>query len=134
MTDVAHHTANDRLDQFIPVRKSDILVALLKQGAFKSDDERDKFGRLCDMLAAIAHYHYFKTLERLRGDYYYFSPEVAPHAAFDRDARDRAYANLKQSLEKKCWRRPISLRFPHADIREAHQRRTGLRVGIAAPL
>ena len=32
MTDVAHHTANDGLDQFIPVRKSDILSALVEQG------------------------------------------------------------------------------------------------------
>ena len=59
----------DCFDQFIPVRKGDILAALLTQGAFKSADERDKFGRLCEMLAAIAHYHFFKTLERLRGDY-----------------------------------------------------------------
>jgi len=46
MTDVADRTPNGGLDQFIPVRKSDILSALLKQGAFKSDDERDKFSRL----------------------------------------------------------------------------------------
>ena len=133
MTDVGHHTANDGLDQFIPVRKSDILAALLKQGAFKSDDERDKFSRLCDMLAAIAHYHYFKTLERLRGDYYYFSPEVASRAAFDRDAQDRAYANLRQSLEEVLEEANFT-EIPHADIREAHRRRTGLRVRIAAPL
>src|SRR5208282_2858035 len=133
MTDVAHRTANGGLDQFIPVRKSDILAALLKQGAFKSDDERDKFGRLCDMLAAIAHYYYFKTLERLRGDYYYFGPEVAPHAALEPAARDRAYADLKQSLEQ-VLQAANFVEIPHAEIEEAHRRRSGLRVRIAAPL
>ncbi len=94
MTDVAHRTANDGLDQFIPVRKSDILSALVEQGDCKSDEDRKKFRRLCDMLAAIYHYDYFKMLERLRDDYYYFSPEVAPHAAFDRDV---ARPRLRQS-------------------------------------
>ena len=124
---------SDGFDQFIPVRKSDILAALLEQGAFKSDDERDKFGRLCDMLAAIAHYYYFKTLERLRGDYYYFSPEVAPHAAFEPAARDRAYADLRQSLER-VLQAANFVEIPHAEIREAHRRRSGQRVRIAAPL
>ena len=123
----------DCFDQFIPVRKGDILAALLKQGAFKSADERDKFGRLCEMLAAIAHYHFFKTLERLRGDYYYFSPEVAPHAALDRAGRDRAYADLVRSLGAVLHEANFT-EIPHADIREAHRRRSGLRVKIAAPI
>jgi hypothetical protein len=133
MTMARPNPPSDGFDQFIPVRKSDILAALLKQGALKSDAERDKFGRFSDMLAAIAHYHYFTTLERLRGDYYYFSPEVAPHAAFDRDAHDRAYDNLKHSLEE-VLEEANFIEIPHADIREAHRRRTGLRVKIAAPL
>lgn len=59
MTDVAHRAVNDGLDQFIPVRKSDILSALVEEGACKTDEERKKFRRLCDMLAAIHHYEYF---------------------------------------------------------------------------
>src|SRR6202035_3114771 len=77
MTDVAHRTASDGLDRFIPVRKSDILSALVEEDACKSDEDRERFRRLCDMLAAIYHYEYFQTLERLRNDYYYFSPDVA---------------------------------------------------------
>ena len=30
MTDIQHHTKDDGLDQFVPVRKSDIIDALLK--------------------------------------------------------------------------------------------------------
>ncbi len=57
-------------DRFIPVRKSDILDALIEQGAFIGNEACDKFRRLCEMLASIYHYEYFATLERLRSDYY----------------------------------------------------------------
>jgi hypothetical protein len=133
MTDVAHRAANDGLDQFIPVRKSDIQSALLEQGAFKSDEDRERFRRLCDMLAAIYHYDYFKTLERLRNDYYYFSPEVAPHAALDRASRHRCYDDLVQSLEQVLKDANFTA-LPHAEIGDAHRRRVGHRVEVEAPL
>jgi hypothetical protein len=129
MTDVAHRTANDGLDQFIPVRKSDILSALVEQGDCKSDEDRKKFRRLCDMLAAIYHYDYFQTLERLRNDYYYFGPEVAPHAALERAARERCYVDLVQSLEQ-VLKEANFTELPHADIGDAHRRRAGQRVEV----
>jgi hypothetical protein len=133
MTDVAHHTANDGLDQFIPVRKSDILSALVEQGNFESDEDREKFRRLCDMLVAIFHYDYFQTLERLRNDYYYFSPEVAPHAARDRASRERCYGDLVQSLEQ-VLKEANFTELPHAEVGNAHRRRVGQRVEVEAPL
>ena len=133
MTDVAHHTANDGLDQFIPVRKSDILSALVEQGTFESDEDREKFRRLCDMLAAIFHYDYFQTLERLRNDYYYFSPEVAPHAALDRASRERCYGDLVQSLEQ-VLKDANFTELPHTEVGNAHRRRVGQRVEVEAPL
>jgi hypothetical protein len=133
MTDVAHRTANDGLDQFIPVRKSDVLSALVEEGACKSDEEREKFHRLCDMLAAIYHYEYFQTLERLRNDYYYFSPEIAPHAGLDRAALDRCYGDLVQSLEQ-VLKEANFIELPHTEIGDAHRRRVGHRVEVEAPL
>jgi hypothetical protein len=133
MTDAAHRTASDGLDQFIPVRKSDIQSVLLERGAYKSDEEREKFRRLCDMLAAIYHYDYFQTLERLRNDYYYFSPEVAPHAALDHASLDRCYGDLVQSLEQ-VLKEANFTELPHAEIGDAHRRRTGHRVEVKAPL
>jgi hypothetical protein len=133
MTDVVQRTANHGLDQFIPVRKSDILSALVEEGARKSDEERKKFRRLCDMLAAIYHYEYFQTLERLRSDYYYFGPDVAPHAALDRASRDRYYDDLVQSLEQ-VLKEANFTELPHAEIGDAHRRRVGHRVEVAAPL
>jgi hypothetical protein len=133
MTDAAHPTANGGLDQFIPIRKSDIQSALLEHGAFKSDEDREKFRRLCDMLAAIYHYDYFRTLERLRNDYYYFSPEVAPHAALDRAARERCYGDLVHSLEQVLKDANFTA-LPYAEIGDAHRRRAGHRVEVKAPL
>jgi hypothetical protein len=85
------------------------------------------------MLAAIYHYDYFKTLERLRNDYYYFSPEVAPHAALDRAARDRCYGDLVQSLEQ-VLKEANFTELPHTEIGNAHRRRAGHRVEVQAPL
>ena len=154
MTAVAHHSADDGLDQFIPIRKSDILDALLKQGAFESDAEREKFRRLCDMLASIYHYKYFGQLERLRNDYYYFSPDVAPHAAMDRASNERAMptscnpstgaqgSEFPRSAPRRDRRRPpapcgtgrgqgATARFPRGSLlpeRPAHRAIRGLRM------
>ena len=52
MTEVAHHAAADGIDEFIPVCKGDIIEALVKEGALANDAERDKFRRLCQILAS----------------------------------------------------------------------------------
>src|SRR6267142_2593502 len=63
----------DERDQFIPVRKADILHALIDDGRLP-DGEAEKFRLLCRLLGAIYHYEYFDRLETLRNDYYYFNP------------------------------------------------------------
>jgi hypothetical protein len=131
MTDAAHHTANDGPDQFIPVRKSDILSALVGRGDCKSEEDREKFRRLCDMLAAIYHYDYFKMLERLRDDYYYFSPEVAALATTDRAKSDCAYDDLVRSLDK-VLKDANFKELPHEDVTDAHRKRAVLRVEVKA--
>ena len=133
MTDARPHPAEDGLDKFIPVRKNDLLAALLAQGDLPGGAEREKFERLCQMLAAIYHYEYFELLDRLRGDYYYFSPDVAPHAAVDRTASERAYADLVQSLDR-VLKDANFTELPHAEIHDAHRQRTVLRVEVKTPL
>jgi hypothetical protein len=133
MTDVAHHTAADGFDRFIPVRKSDLLDTLVEQGAFANDAERDKFRGLCEMLAAIYHFDYFKMLERLRGDYYYFSPDIAPHGVCDSVALERSYVDLVRSLEQ-VLKAANFVALPHDEIDDAHRRRVGQRVEVKTPL
>jgi hypothetical protein len=133
MTEVRHHTANDGLDQFIPVRRSEMLSALAKQGAFANDDEREKFRFLVETLKSICHYEYFGLLERLRHDYYYFSPEIAPHVAQDSEVIDCAYADLLRSVDEVLKGANFN-ELPCTEVDDAHRRRTVLKVEITAPL
>ncbi len=125
-TDARQLAVQDGPDKFIPVRRDDLVAALIADGGLAEAAERDKFGRLCRMLTAIYHYDYFELLDRLRSDYYYFSPDVAPHAAIDRDSSERAYADLGQSLDKVL--KDANFReLPHLEIHDAHRQRTVLR-------
>jgi Protein of unknown function (DUF3754) len=120
-------------DRFIPVRKSDILDALIEHGAFVGNDACDKFRRLCEMLASIYHFEYFATLERLRSDYFYFDPAAAAHTVRDQALTERAYADLVQSLDR-VLKVANFVELSHAEIGDAHSRRTVLPVEVHAPL
>ncbi len=130
---VAHHTAAEGVDEFVPVRKDDVIEALVRDGLWASDVERDKFRRFCRLLATIYHYEYFALLERLRHDYYYFGPEIAPHAAMEPGLIERSYADLMQSLDQ-VLRDANFVELPHQDIVDAHRSRMVLRVEVKAPL
>lgn len=123
----------DPADRFIPVRKDDIIQGLLGQGALASEAERERFGLLCRMLAAILHYEYFAQLERLRQDYYYFGPETSPHAAMKPAEVERAYADLVESVDR-VLKDANFTELPHRDISDAHRRRTVLNVEVKASL
>jgi hypothetical protein len=120
-------------DRFIPVRKSDILDALIERGALVGSEACDKFRRLCAMLASIYHYEYFATLERLRGDYYFFNPSARAHTLRDQAITERAYADLVQALDR-VLRVANFVELSHAEIGNAHSRRTVLPVAVRAPL
>jgi hypothetical protein len=133
MTAAPHQMANGHLEQFVPVRKSDLLAALLQQGAFTSDGERAKFCEFCRIVASIFHHESFELLERLRNDYYYFSPEVAPHAPIGNALLTRCYDDLVRSFDK-ALKEANFIEVSHAEIEAAHRRRTILRVDVKAPL
>jgi hypothetical protein len=124
--------AGDR-DHFIAVRKTDILDALIDHGHLADDAQRDRFRQVCGRLAAIYHYEYFAQLERLRGDYFYFNPELEPHARLDHAALERAYAELVDSFTTVLADANF-VELSHAEIEEAHRRRSAMRVEIEAPL
>ena len=89
--------APDR-DRFIPIRKADILDALIDHGRIASGAERDQFRRLCRILTAIYHYEYYDLLERLHHAYFYFDPDLGGHPVFAQATLGQAYAELVQSL------------------------------------
>jgi Protein of unknown function (DUF3754) len=123
----------DTRDRYLPVRKDDILSALAEQRAFADPAGGEKFRRLCEMLDAIYHYEYFETLERLRGDYYYFNPHVAQHAAIDPAVLDRSYSDLAQSLDR-VLKVANFIELAHTEIGDAHDKRAVLRVAVNAEL
>ena len=114
---------SNRGDQFIPVRKEDLLSALIKQGDLADPVERELFWRFARTLRTICHYEYSETLDRLRDDYYYFSPEIAGHAAIDRVKSDYAYDDLIRSLDKVLKDANFE-ELPHEDVADAHRKRT----------
>lgn len=130
---VAHHQAGDGIDEFIPVRKHDIVEALVKSGGLGNGEECEKFRLLCRLLEAVFHYEYFAVLRRLRHDYYYFGPDVEPHAVMDRDSIECDRAEFMRSLDR-VLKDANFIELPHEEIADAHRRRTLLRVEVKASL
>src|ERR1700751_186354 len=114
---------SDKADQFIPVRKEDLLSALIKRGDLADPVERELFWRFARTLRTICHYEYSETLDRLRDDYYYFSPEVAGHAAAPRVKSDCAYDDLIRSLDKVLKDANFE-ELPQEEVTDAHRKRT----------
>jgi Protein of unknown function (DUF3754) len=109
--------------KFIPVRKEDLFSTLIKQGDFADTAECELFWRFARTLRTICHYEYSETLDRLREDYYYFSPEIAGLASSERAKSDCAYDDLIRSLDKVLKDANFE-KLPHEEIAFAHRKRT----------
>src|SRR5258708_2421056 len=107
--------------------------ALVEHGRLASAAERAKFRHICRFLAAIYHHEYFDQLERLRQDYFYFNPELDPHARFDTAAQEAAYADLVNSFTT-VLKNANFVEMSHAEIEQAHRERKAMRVEVDAPL
>ena len=130
--DQASDSTSER-DHFIPARKIDVLEAVIAHGALASEPEREQFRQLCRLLGAIYHYQYFDQLERLRNDYFYFSPDTDGHARFDSATVERAYGDLVDALTKVLHGANF-IEVPHEEIERAHREHGIVRVNIRAPL
>jgi len=120
-------------DHFIPARKIDVLNAVIAHGALASEPEREKFRQFCRLLGAIYHYQYFDQLERLRNDYFYFSPDTDGHARFDSATVERAYGDLIDALTKVLHGANF-IEVQQEEIERAHREHGIVRVNIRAPL
>ena len=120
-------------DHFIPARKIDVLNAVIADGALGSEPEREQFRQFCRLLGAIYHYQYFDQLERLRNDYFYFSPDTDGHARFDSATVERAYGDLIEALTKVLHGANF-IEVQHEEIERAHREHGIVRVNIRAPL
>jgi hypothetical protein len=119
----------DARDQFIPVRKTDILNALIDHGRLR-DGEADKFRLLARLLGAIYHYEYFDQLETLRNDYYYFNPDLPHDMQVDPQMLAQAHDELVETLLG-VLRKADFVEVMRDDIERAHRERHVLKVELA---
>src|SRR5262249_45644254 len=122
--------ANGR-DRFIPVRKADILDALIEHGHLR-DGEAEKFRLLARLLGAIYHYEYFDRLETLRNDYFHFNPDLPPELAVDPAVLARAHDEMIATLVG-VLRKADFVEVAPEDVARAHRERPVLKVEIAIP-
>jgi Protein of unknown function (DUF3754) len=128
-----HDIAPEERDQFIPVRKSDILDALVDNGQLPNDALKAQFRQVCRMLGAIYHYEYFERLEVLRRDYYYFNPELDRHARIKIENVERAYGDLITSFTG-VLRGANFVEVSHEEIERAHRESVLVNVNISTPV
>jgi hypothetical protein len=117
--------------RFIPVRKSDILDALIDRGGWREHaaEKWRLFGRL---LGAIYHYEYFDRLETLRNDYYYFNPELPSGAAVDPQTLAREHDELVTTLIDVLVKADF-VEVMSDDIARSHRERPVLNVTVELP-
>src|SRR6267142_2520410 len=128
-----HDTMPEGRDQFIPVRKSDILDALVENGQLGDDALKAQFRQVCRMLGAIYHYEYFERLEVLRRDYYYFNPELDRHARIKIDNVERAYGELITSFTA-VLKGANFVEVSHEEIERAHRESVLVNVNLKTPV
>src|SRR5437868_11854652 len=120
-------------DRFIPVRKDDILEALIDHGMISGEGQREQFRQLCRMLAAIFHYEYFTQLEKLRHAYFYFDPQLDAPAIASAAAMENAYAELMVALNA-VLEDANFVEVPQEDIARAHREAAVAAVATKTPL
>lgn len=116
-----------RRDQFIPVRKSEIIAALVEERALSAQAEDVR--RFCQLLGSIYHFENYAGLEQLRDDYFHFNPEIGTQSQLGPSALADKRRDLAQTLNavlKKANYEEIS----HQEVEEAHNQ----RVQVRAPL
>jgi hypothetical protein len=128
-----HDTTPEGRDQFIPVRKSDILDALVENGHLGDDTLKAQFRQVCRMLGAIYHYEYFERLEVLRRDYYYFDPGHDPRARFDAASLERSYNELVESFTA-VLKGANFVEVSQEEVERSHREDVLVRVSLRAPV
>jgi len=116
-------------ERFVPVRKADLLDALI--GGL-GPAAADKFRRFARLIGAIYHYEYFDRLEALRNDYYYFNPDLPRGAAVDPATLARAHDELVATLVGVLGEAEF-VALPPDEIARAHKERHTLKVAIELP-
>lgn len=120
-------------DQFIPVRKSDIVEALLGEASLAGDAGREGFRQLGRLLGLVLHYEFFDELEKVKDAYFQFSPRVSGAREADAAGREAAYAALTQALGGVLARANF-VEVPADEIARAYRERSLMPVEVQTPV
>jgi len=93
----AGETAAEPRERFIPVRKGEIVAALLAEPKLAEPGAGSEFRQFCKLVGAIFHYQHSEELERLKDAYHHFNPH---HAGKADAASETAYADLLATLRR----------------------------------
>jgi len=124
--------ATSERDHFIPIRKVDVIEAVVADDVFSDEAERERFRQLCRLLGAILHQRFFDRLEKLRDDYFYFSPDVDHPPGVDAATIERAYRELIETLIGVLSNANFT-EIPHEEINQAHREHALVQVDLVAP-
>ncbi|HTB02872.1 MAG TPA: TMEM143 family protein [Bradyrhizobium sp.] len=119
-------------DRFIPLRKSDLIEGLVAEGRL-NQAEQARLRQLARVLGAILHYQYFEELDRLREVYFYFDPEIDPHAGGPAGDHEAAYRTLTDEFVRVVTEANF-IEITHDEITRAFAERARIRVKIKAPV
>ena len=93
----AGETEAERRERFIPVRKGELVEALLAEPKLADPAACAEFRQFCKLVGSIFHYEHFEELERLKDAYQHFSPH---HAGNADAASEAAYSDLLATLRR----------------------------------
>jgi hypothetical protein len=120
-------------EQRIPVRKPELLDALIEHGALRSPQEQAQFRRIAWLLAVIYHHEFFDHLSRLHEAYYHLDPDRPPRIELDPAAEEQDYLVLRDALVAGL-RGANFVEIPRAEIEDSHEERAAVRFNLHTSL
>ncbi|MGJ4994071.1 TMEM143 family protein [Bradyrhizobium sp. HKCCYLS3077] len=132
MVEAKETLATIRRDRFIPIRKSDVLDAVISHGGL-DEAQSAELRRLAQMLGAILHHEYFDELDRLRDAYFDFDPEVSAGRHRAPAELDAAYNNLTNEFVRVLGEANF-IEITHDEIERAFAEHALVRVKLKAPI
>ena len=120
-------------DQFIPVRKAELLDALVEHGPL-GNAEREQFRQVCRILAAIYHYEYVRCSSSGCATITSTSSPSATRIPVSMITRSRRPMPTCLLRSPACSRSANFVEIPHADIERAHRERKTMKVAVTAAL
>ncbi|WP_316239237.1 TMEM143 family protein [Bradyrhizobium sp. SZCCHNR1015] len=121
-----------RRDRFIPIRKSEVLDAVISHGGLDDTQSAD-LRRLAQMLGAILHHEYFDELDRLRDAYFDFDPEVPVGRHRSPEELDAAYRSLADEVVQVLGEANF-IEISNAEIERAFAEHALVRVKLKASI